>query len=140
MPQLAQCSIKRAWIRHLFKHCAVSLSDGGQTTHTHIDTHPGIRTGHARLLGALNEYSHARVQPGTVAPYADCQHPRPVCTDQAFNPARVLVRADGADDRQREVPPVGLDTHRSGRERHTIGVASLLLETWETHRFALTPA
>ena len=35
------------------------------------------------------------------------QHPRPALRDEPLNPARVLVRADSADDRQREVSPVG---------------------------------
>ena len=50
--------------------------------------------------------------------------------------AGILVRADGADHRQREVASIVLDPHRSGGEAHPIAVAAFAFESWEPNPLA----
>ncbi|QEX91720.1 hypothetical protein F6W99_02523 [Mycobacterium tuberculosis] len=100
---------------------------------------PGrFRLCHVGLLRALHEDPHTGVEPGAVTAHRDCQHPRPACGDEPFNPACVLVRTDGPDDRKCEMTAIRFDAHRSGRECHAVLIAAFLLEPGEAHCLALT--
>src|SRR5271168_386786 len=92
------------------------------------------------LLGALHQYPHGGVKPGTVAAHGYRQHPRPCGPNQPFDAAGVLIGTDRSDHRQREVAAVGFDAHRSGGKTHPIAVASLLLEPRESNPFSATLA
>lgn len=89
---------------------------------------PVNRLCHVGLLRALHEDPHTGVEPGAVTAHRDCQHPRPACGDEPFNPACVLVRTDGPDDRKCEMTAIRFDAHRSGRECHAVLIAAFLLE------------
>src|SRR5690606_19544955 len=64
----------------------------------------------------------------------------PPGTDEPLDTTGVLVRADSADHRKREVTTVGLDPHGAGSEGHPVNVAAFPFEPRKADPFPGTLA
>ncbi len=131
MPQLAQRALQRARVRHRLDHRALRRGHRRQPSHPDVNAHPGTGLGHIRSLRAANQHPNTRIHPCAIAANRNRQHPRPPAPDQPLEAPGVLLRADRADHRQREVAAVGLDPHRPGAKTHPIVVAAFAFEPRE---------
>jgi hypothetical protein len=104
----------------------VIAGNGGE--HPHPDIHPdaGVWLGSLGLDGTLHEHPERRYQPGPLPGHRDRENPRPAFRHEAFQPAGVLMHAHGADSREGDVAPIGLDPDGPGGEGDPVPVTALL--------------
>src|SRR5579875_2839492 len=125
-------------VRNPLDH-AVGRSHRGQPTHADVDSDRRGRIGVAALWPQdLDPEDHDGALADSLQ--GGGEDARPAQTDQPFQPASVLARADGADPGQGDVAAIGLDPKWPGAEGAAVRVSALALEPREADRVPTKPA
>src|ERR1700731_1132885 len=104
-------------------------SNRRQSPHAYVDADNGVGLGHAGPLGASDTHPQRRNDALSLARDRDAEDLGSVKGDKPFNPAGVLVRANGAQHRQSEMSPVGFEPHHPSSKGESVPVTSALLES-----------